>query len=417
MNQPKHSWPDISDATRALMRKGAELAQSLPVAWLERMDASLFSESDGQQLIDDPVLLAAFRRVVRAGMLHWANSNLRNPCEPVERFVSADLVEIARELTRRSMQERLMNAVRAAQNVCWGIWMRATFQLTQDARQLEELLGASERSINHFFEGIVREVTQVVQDEKALIEQSNQVDKRYLVSRLLEGRESDIAKARRQLNYNIGQMHQAGLLWSVAPDTPLQSLEEMARALAQQNGTRQPLIVLVGPATLWIWLDAAIPLEPFGLQNLAQAFPDVRVALGSPGKGLNGFRRSHLEALTTQRMMSSLAGAASIVSIDQVRMVSLMTQDARDARRFVIATLGRLANESTLLQRSLHVFLSQGCNITRTAEMLNTHRNTLLRRLERAESFLPVKLADHRIQVGAALELLLWSKPLEDDER
>ncbi|MDT4836486.1 hypothetical protein FQZ97_701860 [compost metagenome] len=98
-------------------------------------------------------------------------------------------------------------------------------------------------------------------------------------------------------------------------------------------------------------------------------------------------------------------------------MVSLMTQDDRAARQFVASMLGRLATESTVLQRSLHAFLANGCNITQTAEALGTHRNTLLRRLERAQDLLPVQLADHRIQIAAALELLIWNTPLNGDEQ
>ncbi|MEV1166741.1 helix-turn-helix domain-containing protein, partial [Pseudomonas aeruginosa] len=71
----------------------------------------------------------------------------------------------------------------------------------------------------------------------------------------------------------------------------------------------------------------------------------------------------------------------------------------------------------TVLQRSLHAFLANGCNVTQTAEALGTHRNTLLRRLERAQDLLPVRLADHRIQIAAALELVIWSTPLVDDDK
>ena len=57
-----------------------------------------------------------------------------------------------------------------------------------------------------------------------------------------------------------------------------------------------------------------------------------------------------------------------------------MTHDARAARQFVLRTLGRLATDSVVLQRSLHAFPANGCNVTQTAEALRTHRNTLLRR-------------------------------------
>ncbi|MGI0813402.1 helix-turn-helix domain-containing protein, partial [Pseudomonas aeruginosa] len=66
---------------------------------------------------------------------------------------------------------------------------------------------------------------------------------------------------------------------------------------------------------------------------------------------------------------------------------------------------------------SAPTFLANGCNVTQTAEALGTHRNTLLRRLERAQDLLPVRLADHRIQIAAALELVIWSTPLIDDDK
>jgi len=99
------------------------------------------------------------------------------------------------------------------------------------------------------------------------------------------------------------------------------------------------------------------------------------------------------------------------VSIDQARLLSLMMQDTRAAQSFLISTLGRLATDSTTIQRSLHTYLAEGCNLSRTAEVLGTHRNTLGRRLERAQDLLPAGLDAHREHVGAALELLLCNKP------
>ena len=100
----------------------------------------------------------------------------------------------------------------------------------------------------------------------------------------------------------------------------------MARTLAQLTGTAAPLIVFAGPATLWVWSHAAKPLDLNLLQGIALRFSGIRAAIGSPGTGVNGFRRSHLEALTTQRLMGRLAGAPAVATIDQVRMVSLMTR-------------------------------------------------------------------------------------------
>lgn len=350
-------------------------------------------------------------------MLHWANANLQRPGEPVEPYVSADMVDTARELARRGLSELLMNVARSTQNAAWDLWMKMAFSLTQDPVVLEEFLKVSSRSISEFIDSNMRVVTQIILEEKNAQTHDDPVDKRSLVSRLLDGRDVDAEQFGRRLGYSLAQRHHACLIWSETPDAEIRPLEDMARALAQLTGTVAPLIVFAGPATLWAWSNAAKPLDLYLLQGVARQFPKIRAAIGSAGAGMNGFRRSHLEALTTQRVMGRLAGSPAVATIDQVRMVSLMTQDARAARQFVLSTLGRLATEPTVLQHSLHAFLANGCSITQTAEVLGTHRNTLLRRLERAQDLLPVPLADHRIQIAAALELVIWSTPLDGDEQ
>ncbi|WP_043309931.1 CdaR family transcriptional regulator [Pseudomonas sp. ML96] len=399
------------------MRKGAELAQTLPPEWIERLNQSLFSSPEDAKLLEDPVILAAFRRANRAELLHWAHANLQRPGEPVESYVSADMVDTAKELARRGLSELLMNVARSTQNTAWELWMKMAFSLTQDSVVLEEFLEVSSRSISEFIDSNMRVVTQIILEEKSAQAHDDHIDRRALVSRLLDGRDVDSEQFGRRLGYNLFQKHHACLVWSEIPDAEIQPLEGMARTLAKLTGTVAPLIVFAGPATLWVWMSAAKPLDLNALQGVADQFPKMRAAIGSPGMGVNGFRRAHLEALTTQRLMGRLAGAPAVATIDQVRMVSLMTQDLRAARQFVLSTLGRLATEPRVLQHSLHAFLANGCNITQTAEVLGTHRNTLLRRLERAQDLLPGQLADHRIQIAAALELVIWSTPVGDDEK
>ncbi|MCY1271241.1 hypothetical protein D9M69_379760 [compost metagenome] len=399
------------------MRKGAEFAQTLPPEWIERLNQSLFSSPEDARLLEDPVILAACRRANRAELLHWANANLQRPGEPVEPYVSADMVDTARELARRGLSELLMNVARSTQNTAWELWMKMAFSLTQDPVVLEEFLEVSSRSISEFIDSNMRVVTQIILEEKSAQAHDDPVDRRSLVSRLLDGRDVDAEQFGRRLGYSLFQKHHACLIWSETPDAEIRPLEDMARALAHLTGTVAPLIVFAGPATLWGWSNAAKPLDLNLLQGLARQFPKIRVAIGSAGAGMDGFRRSHLEALTTQRLMGRLAGAPAVATIDQVRMVSLMTQDARAARQFVLSTLGRLATEPRVLQHSLHAFLANGCNITQTAEVLGTHRNTLLRRLERAQDLLPVPFADHRIQIAAALELIIWNTSRDTDEK
>lgn len=398
------------------MRKGAEHAQALPADWIERLNQSIFSSPEDVKLAADPVMLAACRRAIRVEMLHWANANLQRPGEPVEPYVSAEMLDTARELVRRGVPELLTHIARSTQNAAWDLWMKLAFSLTRDPVVLEEFLEVSLRSISEFIDCNMRVVQRIVLQEKSAQGHDDPIDKRSLVSRLLNGSDVDMEQFGRRLGYSLNQKHQACLVWSEVPEAEIRPLEDMARHLAHLTSAVAPLTVFAGPATLWVWSSAAKPLDLNLLQGVARKFPNVRAAIGSPGAGVNGFRRSHLEALTTQRLMGRLSGAPAVATIDQVRMVSLMTQDARAAKQFVFSTLGRLATEPSVLLHSLHAFLANGCNITQTAESLGTHRNTLLRRLERAQDLLPVPFADHRIQIAAALELAIWSSPVEGSE-
>jgi DNA-binding PucR family transcriptional regulator len=92
-----------------------------------------------------------------------------------------------------------------------------------------------------------------------------------------------------------------------------------------------------------------------------------------------------------------------------------MTQDSKAARHFVNQTLGSLAQADSTLLNALRVFLNQGSNVSEAARVLHTHRNTLLRRIARAEDLLPQPLADSRLNVAAGLELHSWISNLPQD--
>jgi DNA-binding PucR family transcriptional regulator len=97
-----------------------------------------------------------------------------------------------------------------------------------------------------------------------------------------------------------------------------------------------------------------------------------------------------------------------VASFNDVRLVALVTGEVDAAKQFVADTLGELAAAPAELRNTLHTFLAEGCNASRAAEVLHTHRNTLLRRVARAEALLPRGLEGNRVHVAVALEVLRW---------
>jgi DNA-binding PucR family transcriptional regulator len=132
------------------------------------------------------------------------------------------------------------------------------------------------------------------------------------------------------------------------------------------------------------------------------------VALGLPAAGIDGFRRSHLDAVATQRLMYNVPGATRVARYADVQLVALAAQDADRAGEFVARTLGDFASASPELRDTVRAYIREQFSASRAARALFAHRNTVLNRLQRAEQLLPTSLDGHGVEIGLALEIVHW---------
>lgn len=91
---------------------------------------------------------------------------------------------------------------------------------------------------------------------------------------------------------------------------------------------------------------------------------------------------------------------------EDVALISVITADMTQADRFVNDTLGDLATADTTLRDTALTYVRERFNASAAAEKLYTHRNTVERRLARADQLLPVPLAENAASVVAALMLV-----------
>ena len=404
---PYRKWPPPSPRIQDLLRRGAELVLHVPEEWLSELDQA--GRTHDSAMDDDPVLAAAARRANRASIAQWAKANIEHPGAPVPAFMSTDMISNAREVARHGDEELLFKTVRSIHNVAWQRWMQIAFGLTSDPHDLQALLDVSARSIAAFIDANTDQLAAVMKAEREERQRGTYADRRNLVAQIIEGANVPLPLTNQKLGYQLDQAHHAAIVWSEEADAELSRLEAVAEALARHAGSNQSLVVIVNAATLWVWTQGTQPIEQAALKQVAQAQPGVRTAVGSSGHGIEGFRRGHLDALSTQRLMGRLNAKTPVVYFDEIRLVSLLMENTEAAQQFISHTLGKLATAAPNLRTALYAFLSTGCNATLTAERLRTHRNTLLRRLARAEELLPRPLEDHRVHVAAALEALSWS--------
>jgi DNA-binding PucR family transcriptional regulator len=234
--------------------------------------------------------------------------------------------------------------------------------------------------------------------------------RRALIEAVLRRADVDPDVVHREVGVSLGQHHIGAVLWRPGGATSAQ-LARIARQLADTLVGSTLLTLTASDGRLWGWLSRARPASAREMDAVAGLVPrvrDVRVALGAPGSGGEGFRRSHLQALDAARLAERDARAPAVVTWSSVSLVSLLAADLERASWFVEATLGPLAwsDPAAAEQRAtLLRYLQTGGSVARTAEDRRVHRNTVVYRLRRIEESLPLALAEHRAEVHAALML------------
>jgi DNA-binding PucR family transcriptional regulator len=397
-----------SERIQELLRHGAQKALTAPEEWLEDIEDSTLAGPDMRPVADDPVLNAAIRRTLRANLVHWAAANARDPGAPVPPTVGPDTLGIARDLVRRGLDESVLHAYRQGQNAAWRRWMSVAFELTTDPAELRELLDFSSRSISGLVDATVAAISAQMRSERAALASGTHAERREVVSLVLDGAPITPARAAARLGYRFDRAHTAAVIWNDTDGSDLAHLERAAEALAGRDRAARPLAVVARAATVWAWVPGPQPPDLDGLGAALDGLPGVRVAVGPTAHGVEGFRRSHLDALTTQRMIARLRSDQRVASFEAVQLVSLATADPDAADRFVADTLGGLATAPAELRRSVRAYVHAGCHASRAAAALYTHRNTLLRRLARADELLPRPVRDNAVAIAVALDVQHW---------
>jgi DNA-binding PucR family transcriptional regulator len=400
----------ISARVAELIREGAARVLHAPDELHAQIDAASLAEHD-PAVAADPVLLGAFRRANRATIAHWAQFNLRDPGGEVSPFVGPESLGLARDLIRRGLDQRALASFHAGQNAAWQVWMEIAFSVSQNQDELRELLRVSSRSIFAYVDATSAAIIGQMGLERAELLRGTNAERLETVTLVLEDAPIDLDRAARRLGYDFNRTHLAAMIWAADQLAAGHDLERAATSLAAAAGAQRALTVVAGSTALWVWVAAPTELAMPALEQSLATTPDVRVALGTPAGGIEGFRRSHFQAFTTQRLLARLATTIQLVRYESIRVASLATQDEQQAQAFVTETLGDLIDAPPTVRDTLRTYLQLQSNATRAAATLYTHRNTIVSRLAKAEQLLPRPLDQSAFEVAVALEVLHWSGP------
>jgi DNA-binding PucR family transcriptional regulator len=321
--------------------------------------------------------------------------------------LTPEVLGIAREAFRRGIEQTVYTTYHAGQNVVQAHWMRSAFALSQDPAVLRQVVQAGSASVAAFVEDMVAALSEQLRRERAELARSSHARRFEVVSLILDSAPITTAHASTQLGYDLRRRHTAAILWTDPRHPDHAALAAAAEALGPVTRARQVLTVIASSSSVWAWLAAAADAGAGALTTTTAAHPAVRVAVGPAGTGVDGFRRSHFDAVATQRLMSRRPDLR-VARFTDIQLVALALADEQRAREFVARTLGQLADADPDLRDTLCVYIGEQFSAARAARALYTHRNTILNRLQRAERLLPLSLAGHGLEVGVALEIAQW---------
>jgi DNA-binding PucR family transcriptional regulator len=232
------------------------------------------------------------------------------------------------------------------------------------------------------------------------------------VRALLDDQPVDIDATEAALGYRLRQHHVGTVAWVTGDVEGADGLTRLqrvvtraARSLGNHGGA---LFVPRDTALAWSWLplgnEASVDAD-----TLAAAFDNgdasVRVAVGGPEQGLDGFRQTHRQAVRTQDLALAARPGTRVTTFSEVGAVALLAADITAARSWIWGTLGDLAlddDQHARMRETLRVFLSTGSYIA-TAERMMLHKNSVQYRIRKAEEALGSPIEDRRADLELAL--------------
>ncbi len=379
------------------------MAVNSRLEWLADLDRAVLGAHPA--IAADPELAAAISRSNQANLDFWATANVRDPGAPVPPNTGPEPVAVARELVRRGLDAATLDAYRVGEAVAWRRVMEIAFGLTSDTAELHQMLDVCSRSISAFVDGTLAFIGAQIDAERDELTRGTHAERRETVALILEGAPIPRQRAENRLGYALTGRHTAAIIWSEERDVDLTRLDRAAEAFAQAAEAPRMLSVLASTATRWVWVPGD-RIDAAALHRTIDAMPDIRVAIGPGADGIDGFRRSHFDAITTQQMMARLHSPQHVALFTDVQLVALITADTDRAAEFVHHALGDLESAGPELHEAVRTYVDAECNASRAAARLYTHRNTLLRRLARADELLPRPLAGSSVNVAVALDVV-----------
>ena len=295
----------------------------------------------------------------------------------------------------------------------WREWFRlARIESARGGGSLEELVGPATIGMFDYIIHILGVVVARYDAVRAEILRNQEDRRRALLGQILSGAVTQpSSELENLLGYRLRGTH---LALALEVDERAQA-ERVAATLIDTSHALGSLLLLHAPGTWMLWLGYAGAVGTAETTAVAKGAETsgATMAIGAPGAGLAGVRRTYEQALDTARLHRRIGKQPPVLWFSDVRLELLMLHDEAAAREFVADELGELAGPDERAERTcetLLAWLTTGSQ-SRAATRLGVHENTVRIRIRQAEELLAYGLAERRAEVLAALRLRQLLRP------
>jgi len=306
------------------------------------------------------------------------------------------------------------------------VWNWALTQLRVGESDQDEFADAVERISDWllaYVDALVILAEEAYASERERWLRSSSALRTETINSILAGEALDVAAASRRLGYELDRTHVALVAWHAdAGEDPgrFEAMESTLVEVARTAARGEPLIHPAGVLMIAAWIGIGDGLEPGNL-GATGIDPEggVAVAVGSPGRGIEGFARSHREALAARRIaILGSRPAGTLLRYEEVAFAVTATDDLDGAWWFVHRQLRDLGGSEASMRmlETLRTFFAQGCSHRRAAAHLGVHENTVRYRVRQCEDRLGRAIGPEDFDLHAALVLTGVVPALADDE-
>ncbi len=306
----------------------------------------------------------------------------------------------------------LLRAYRLGHAFAWEVTVAALTEMIEDKVEFAAAVGLLSAWLHAFADAIVLQVEEVYATERERWLRSSSALRAELIRSILDGAAVDPASASQRLGYELDRCHVC-VIASVEESDPSGELlaagEAAILGIAAAVDCPRPLLHPLGLAATAGWIGSRDRLAGDRIAAAAGEAGAVRIAIGEPADGLEGFRRSYREATEARRVAIPAADrGGEPTRYADIALRALATADSDQARDFVRERLGPLLDPeqaSARLAETLAAFLDEGGSPGRAAGRLGVHENTVRYRLRQIEDLLERPVGPGDLELRVALEI------------